>query len=159
MPSRFTRSARSPGHVEICCELCALIRFETPRRTAGPSLAKGPGKCFETLRGKACAGTYLDYLQRGQQQARAQRPDRGGRVTRPRPCMCPVVVLALLYVEFAEIGPLPSGIPKNPSRIRISPVKQKGRFPALFALCTFAPTFREVSGGSGVQPAWVLGLR
>jgi hypothetical protein len=99
--------ARSPGHVEIYCELCALIRFETPRPGCCLSLGKGPQKCFETLRGNAePAHTSVD-LRRGRQQARAQRPDSGRRVTRHRPGMCPVAVLALLYVESADSAGCP----------------------------------------------------
>lgn len=95
----------------------------------------------------------------GQQQARAQRGSGIGRVPRPGPCMCPVAVPALLYVESAEFGLLPSGSAKKLRRIRIAPVKQTGKFPALFALQTFRITFPQVSGVSGVQPAWAQGLR
>lgn len=104
MPSRFTRS---PGAGSRCAVRCAEIRFETPRPGYCLSLAKDPKKCFETLRGNAWASTYLVEHVQDQQQARAQRPDSGRRVTRHGPGICPVAVLALLYVESVNSARCP----------------------------------------------------
>lgn len=66
---------------------------------------------------------------------------------------------SLLLRGMLDSGPLPSGSPEKQRRIRIGPVKVNGQFRARFRLHNFDITFRQVSGVSGVQPAWMLGLR
>lgn len=170
------------------CELCELIRShrvgvpmprvsrgrQTQDEAARPGAQKSVSKLSRLAR--------VLHWRKGTQSVSKPCPEMPGQhIPGPgsgrsssRPCaasgqrrqgnQAPAVYLprrsaGLALRGIREFGPLPSGSPKNPSRIRISPVKQKGRFPALFARCTFAPTFREVSGGSEVQPAWALGLR
>lgn len=122
-------------------------------------IGKRPAKVFRNPARK-CDGKHIPGPASGWATAgpwAASRRRRQGNVAPALYVPCRSPGLALRGIR--GFGPLPSGSPKNPSRIRISPVKLNAQFPALFARCTFAPTFREVSGGSGVQPAWALGLR
>ena len=117
-----------------------------------PVIGKSPVKVFRNPARKCRAFTYLGGHVQGQQQTRAQRPDSGRRVTWHRPCMCPVAVLALLYVESANSARYPLVALKTLLESVYPLSNKKADFPPFSRAALSLPLFGRFQGVQGCNP-------